>query len=159
LNRAGPGQPPVSLAGIGFSGLSLLGVTAGTLYQKRFCGPVDVRVAATLQYAATFVVFAALAPAFETMHIHWTVEFVVGLAWLVLALSLGAIALLFVLIRRGTAAATASVFYLVPPCTSVLSTMIFGERLGVLAWVGIAGSVAAVLLVRGATQAPPPVDA
>jgi drug/metabolite transporter (DMT)-like permease len=156
LDRAAPGQP-IPTAGIAFAALGVAGVTAGTLYQKRFCGPVDVRAAATLQYAATGAVFAVLAPACETMHVRWTASFVVALAWLVVVLSLLAISLLFVLIRRGTAAATASVFYLVPPCTSVFAVIAFGERLGPAAWIGIAGSAIAVVLVRGA--APPPVDA
>jgi drug/metabolite transporter (DMT)-like permease len=157
LDRAAPGQT-VAASGIAFAALGLAGVTAGTLYQKRFCGPVDVRAAATLQYAATCVVFAVLAPACETMQVRWTPVFVVALAWLVVGLSFLAIALLFVLIRRGTAAATASVFYLVPPCTSVFAVIAFGERLGPAAWVGIAGSAIAVVLVRGAAPAPP-VDA
>ncbi len=148
LDRATPGQA-VPVAGVAFAFAGVLGVTAGTLYQKRFCGPVDIRAAAIIQYGAVAAVFCVVAPLVEPLEVRWSAGFIVALAWLVVVLSCGAIALLFVLIRRGTAAATASVFYLVPPCTSLFAMLFFGERLGPLAWLGIAGSVTGVLVVRG----------
>jgi drug/metabolite transporter (DMT)-like permease len=84
---------------------------------------------------------------FETMEIVWTGEFVFALGWLVIVLSLGAITLLYIMIRRGAAAKVASLFYLVPPVTAVFAFLLFGETLGVLALAGMALAALAVALV------------
>jgi drug/metabolite transporter (DMT)-like permease len=81
------------------------------------------------------------------MDIVWTGEFVFALGWLVIVLSLGAITLLYIMIRRGAAAKVASLFYLVPPVTAVFAFLLFGETLGVLALAGMALAALAVALV------------
>jgi Permeases of the drug/metabolite transporter (DMT) superfamily len=137
-------------AGMVLAIAALLGITFGTLYQKRHGTAMDLRSGATIQYAATTAVLAVLAPLFETMHIQWTGEFVFALLWLSFVLSVGAIFLLFALIRRGAAARVASLFYLVPPVTALVAWAMFDERLGVLALFGMALTVAAVALVNRA---------
>ena len=136
-----------SLIGWLASFLSLLGITLGTLYQKRYCASMDLRTGSVVQFAASLVVFATLALVFETRVVEWTPSFAFALGWLVLVLSLGAISLLLVLIRRGAAAKVASLFYLVPPVTAVLGYLIFGERLGGAELVGMAITVVGVYLV------------
>ena len=116
---------------------------------------MDLRSGAAIQYAVTAAVLAVLAPLFETMRIDWTGEFVFALLWLSFVLSVGAIFLLFLLIRRGAAARVASLFYLVPPVTAVIAWAMFGERLGLLALAGMALAVAGVALVnRSGKRAP-----
>lgn len=134
--------------GIGLAVAALLGITFGTLYQKRHGTAMDLRTGAAIQYAATAAVLAALAPLFETMHIRWTGEFVFALLWLSFVLSVGAIFLLFALIRRGAAARVASLFYLTPPVTAVIAWAMFDERLGLLALAGMAIAVGGVALVN-----------
>lgn len=87
--------------GLAFSGLALLGITAGTLYQKRFCGGMDLRSGGVIQFASSGVVFWLCALALESRNIASTGEFIFALSWLTLVLSLGAISLLYLLIRRG----------------------------------------------------------
>ena len=82
------------------------------------------------------------------MRVDWTPRFVFALAWLCLVLSIGAISLLYVLIRRGAAARVASLFYLVPPCTAVMAYFLFGETLDAAALAGMALVVIAVALVN-----------
>ncbi len=135
------------LAGIAFAFVALFGITAGTLYQKRHGEGMDLRTGSVIQFAACIVPAAVLAVWLETMEVAWTGEFVFALAWLVLALSLGAISLLMLLIRRGAAAKVASLFYLVPPVTAVLAYFIFGETLSVVALGGMAVAVVGVALV------------
>jgi drug/metabolite transporter (DMT)-like permease len=84
------------------------------------------------------------------MHIDWSGEFVFALLWLVLVLSLGAISLLNVLIRSGSAVNVASLFYLTPPTTALLAWLLFGETLGGLALAGMAVAVGGVWLARKA---------
>ena len=86
--------------------------------------------------AVVMLPFALLAP----RPIQWTPTFVAALAWLVVALSIVAIALLAVLVRRGAATKVASLFYLVPPCTALMAYVAFGERL-LLSELGRAGLI------------------
>ncbi|MCW2243423.1 DMT family transporter [Azospirillum canadense] len=137
-------------AGVGLAVAALLGITFGTLYQKRHGTAMDLRSGAAIQYAATAAVLAVFAPLFETMHIRWTGEFVFALLWLSFVLSVGAIFLLFALIRRGAAARVASLFYLTPPVTAVIAWAMFDERLGLLALAGMAIAVGGVALVNRA---------
>jgi drug/metabolite transporter (DMT)-like permease len=91
---------------------------------------------------------AAAASLTESMQIQWTAEFWIALAWLVLVLSLGAVSLLNLLIARGTAVDTASLFYLVPPCTALFAHLLFGETLPPPALAGMALAAWGVFLAR-----------
>lgn len=127
--------------------LALLGTTLGTLYQRRFCTGMSLTSGSAIQYIATSAVMLVLASSFETMRVHWSLPLIATVAWLVLALSLGAILLLFWLIRQNAASRVASLFYLVPPITAVESFLLFNERLGLLALAGMLVTVAGVALV------------
>jgi drug/metabolite transporter (DMT)-like permease len=130
---------------------ALAGITAGTLYQKRFGGGMDLRTGTAIQFVASAAATAPLALAFEGGRIDWRPEFVFALLWLVLVLSLGAVSLLYVLIRRGAAASVSSLFFLTPPCTALMAWPLFGERLGPTA---LAGMALALLGVALATRPP-----
>ena len=136
------------LIGIGYAMAALVGITLGTLYQKRHGGGMDLRSGTAIQYAATAVVLAVVAPLTETMQVQWTSEFIFALLWLCFVLSVGAIFLLFALIRRGAAAKVASLFYLTPPVTALVAWVLFGEKLGVAALAGMAVAVCGVALVN-----------
>jgi drug/metabolite transporter (DMT)-like permease len=128
--------------------VALAGITAGTLYQKRFGGGMDWRPALCIQYLAAGALFACGALLFETRIVHWTPQFVFAVLYLALVLSLGAIWLLYFLIKRTAATRVTSLFYLTPPVTAVMAWALFGERLAPLALVGMAVCVAGVFLVN-----------
>ena len=138
------GITPATLA---LSLLALLSITVGTLYQKRYCGAVDLRAGSVIQFSAAGLVLLPLALAFETMQVRWTGEFVFALTWLVLVLSIGAIPLLYILIRKGAATRVASLFYLVPPATALMAYVMFGETLSLTALAGMALAAIGVALV------------
>jgi drug/metabolite transporter (DMT)-like permease len=128
--------------------LALIGITVGTLYQKRFGGGIDWRTGMWVQYAAAGVVFTLAATAFETRIVHWTPEFVFALCWLVFVLSFGAIWLLYFLIRRSAATRVVSLFYLTPPLTALMAWAFFDERLTPVSLAGMGICVAGVFLVN-----------
>lgn len=137
----------IDTIGVGLAILALLSITAGTLYQKRFCAGMDFRSGGALQYAATGLALLPVAALTETLRVNWSGRFVFALAWLVLVLSVGAVSLLYWLLRRGEAARVASLFYLTPPTTAILAFVAFGERLAPMALAGMAVAVAGVALV------------
>jgi drug/metabolite transporter (DMT)-like permease len=128
--------------------IALVGITAGTLYQKRFCASFDLRTGSVIQFLPCLVVTGLAAWRTETMVVHWTPAFTFALAWLVLVLSLGAVSLLNVLIRSGSAVNVASLFYLTPPTTALIAWAMFGETLTGLALAGMALAVLGVWLAR-----------
>ncbi len=142
------GFDAIPLAAVWPSVIGLFGITFGTLYQQRFCRNVNLATGGVIQYAAATLVLVGPMFAFETRIIDWTPQLVGALAWLILVLSMGAISLLMLLARRGAAAQTASLFYLVPPTTALMAWVLFGEVLGILALAGMALTAFGVYLVR-----------
>jgi drug/metabolite transporter (DMT)-like permease len=129
---------------------ALLSITAGTLYQKRFVAPCDVRTASLVQLTAALLVTLPLA-LLEPEDMHWNSQLIGAVAWSVLVLTLGGSSLLYLLIQRGAAMAVTSLLYLVPPCTAVMAWLLFGEAITVSTVAGLALSALGVsLVVRGA---------
>jgi drug/metabolite transporter (DMT)-like permease len=140
--------------------VSLLAITGGTLYQKRFCPNFDLRAGSLLQFSASLLVMLPIVFLTETRDISWTLPMSAALAWSVLALSIGATSLLFVLLRRGGATQVSSLMYLTPATTAVLAWLLFGEPLTPLMVTGMivtAIGVASVVAGRpaAALDAPP----
>jgi drug/metabolite transporter (DMT)-like permease len=143
-------RPMSGEAGWGWfaSGVSLVSITLGTLYQRRYCGKIDWRAGNLVQYIAVTISFGFSAWLFETGVVHWTGEFILALIWLAVVLSLGSIGLLYWLIRRSAATSVASLFYLVPAVTAMMAYLLFGERLDRIAIAGMVACAAAVFLVN-----------
>lgn len=143
-------RPMSGEAGWGWlaSGVSLVSITLGTLYQRRYCGKIDWRAGNLVQYVGVTIFFAVGALLFENRIVHWTTEFVLALGWLAVVLSIGSIGLLYWLIRRSAATSVASLFYLVPAVTAVMAYILFGEWLNPIAIIGMVACAAAVFLVN-----------
>src|SRR5580704_16516802 len=95
-------RPMSGEAGWGWlaSAVSLVSITLGTLYQRRYCNRIDWRAGNLVQYIAVLIFFAAAAGMFENRVVQWTSEFVLAVAWQAIVLSIGSIGLLYWLIRR-----------------------------------------------------------
>jgi drug/metabolite transporter (DMT)-like permease len=140
------------LEGVGFAAtalsvLALASISLGAIWQKRHCARVDLRTGAAIQFAAAMLVLSPVALFLETRQVTWSAELVVAFAWLVFALSLGAVFLLFWLIRHGAATKVASLMYLVPPCTALVAWPLFGETYTAFSAAGMALAMLAVWLV------------
>ncbi|MCC7045324.1 MAG: EamA family transporter [Alphaproteobacteria bacterium] len=134
--------------GIGLCVMATVAIALGSIYQKRYCVAVDLRSGAVVQYVAAMLPMLALAPVLETMEIRWSAGFLLLMVWLVLVLSIGAVSLLYVLIRRGAAADVASLFYLVPPTTALMGFLLFGETLSAITILGMVLAAVGVALVN-----------
>lgn len=143
LNLAGTG---VNAATLTASFVSVLGIAAGTIWQKRFVTGADLRTSTSLQYLGATLLTGALTLAFEKQEYVLTGELVFAMVWLVTVLSLGAIFLLMILIRDGAVSRVASLFYLVPSVTALMAWPLFGETLTGLQIFGMLVTAAGVAL-------------
>ena len=137
---------------IGYALFALASITAGTLYHRRFCPQFDLRTGTAIQFGAALAVILPLAVIFEGLEpslatVKWTPEFIGALLWSGWALSIGAIFLLFQLIRRSEATSVTSLLYLTPPTTAIMAWIAFGESLSVAGVAGMRVAVAGVALV------------
>ena len=132
---------------------ALLGITVGTLYQKRFVAPCDVRTASVVQLGAALLVSLPVAW-LEPEPMQWNAQLAGAMAWSVLALTLGGSSLLYLLIQRGGAASVTSLMYLVPPCTALLAWLLFAESITAVTLAGtLLTAVGVSLVVRSANTA------
>lgn len=135
---------------LGASLLAVMGITAGTIWQKRYVTEIDLVPGTLYQYLGGALLMIAGSLMFETQAFNLTGELVLAMLWLVLVLSIGAVFLLMYLIREGAVSKVASLFYLVPAVTAVLAWALLGET---LTPVQIAGMALACLGVALATRA------
>lgn len=126
---------------------ALVGISLGTVYQKRFGKGVNLLAGTLCQYISTALLMAVIAWQFETRDVEWSVQLILALGWLVAALSVSAILLLMYMIREGEAAKVASYFYLVPPAATLEAWFLFGESLSAIAIMAIIVTVFGVYLV------------
>lgn len=130
--------------------ISMLGVTAGSLYQKKTGQTGDLRGQQAVQLAAAAAIVWAFSFAFEEQVIEWTADFIIALVWLTFVMSLGTFTLLYVLIRRGAASKVASLMYMVPPVAALMAWVMFDAVLSVTSLIGMAIAVSGVgLASRG----------
>ena len=132
--------------------LALISITAGTMYQKRYCPQFDLRTGTVIQFGATVAALLPLAIVLEQFDlslskVDWNIHFLGALLWSVFALSIGAIFLLFRLISRSAATEVTSLLYLTPPTTAIMAWLLFGEVLGPLGLAGMAVAVVGVAFV------------
>jgi drug/metabolite transporter (DMT)-like permease len=143
-NKLGHGEvTPLNLAACL---IALLAITVGTLYQKRYVAPCDVRTAGMVQLMAAFVVVLPLA-LLESEAVQPQPALLGAMAWSVLALTLGGSSLLYLMVQRGAATRVSSLMYLVPPCTALLAWLLFDELLTPLVLAGLALTALGVGLV------------
>ena len=127
--------------------VGLIGITFGTIYQKKYCAEMDQRTGSTVQFFVAALLVSPLSLIFEEGVIHWKPAFIAALAYTAVFLSLVSMILLTVMIRRGAVSRMTSMFFLVPPMATVLGYLILDEPVGPLALIGMAVAVAGVLLV------------
>jgi drug/metabolite transporter (DMT)-like permease len=136
-----------SAAGITACVLALLGTTAGYLIQKKGGADIPFLAGTAVQFAAATIIFAIAAVIFEPLKVDVTLEFILALAWIVIALSIGSIFLLYYLLRKGSASSVSSLYYLVPPLTAIQAYLFFGERINSIGLIGMILAAVGTLIV------------
>ncbi len=137
----------LTLESLSLAGIALASITVGTLYQKRYCPDFDLRAGSVIQFGASALLCVPLMFLFETREIDWQPALIGALLWSVLALSIGAITLLFIMIRDGAATSVTSYLYLTPPVTALMAWVLFAEPITATTLAGTALTVVALWLV------------
>jgi drug/metabolite transporter (DMT)-like permease len=144
--RIGVAGAGVTAATLTASVVAVIGISAGTVWQKRFVSGADLVAGTFWQYVGATLLVGAASLAFEAGHVEFTTDLVLALAWLVLVLSLGAVFLLMYLIREGAVSRVSSLFYLVPAVTALMAWVLFDETLGPVQIAGLAVTTFGVAL-------------
>lgn len=124
----------------------LLGMTIGTLWEKRFGIAYHPVTSNLVQYGVGFVACFLVAYTTETMVIDWHPELVGALVYLVIGNSLIAMSLLLAMIRAGEVSRVSALFFLVPPMSALYAFVLLGEAMPVLGWLGMAAAAAGVAI-------------
>src|SRR5487761_1900976 len=144
----------VSWASLAAVAVSLVAITAGTLYQRVFCPRVDLYSAALLQFAISLAVLAPLAWAVEGMQVRWAWQLFAAIAFLVIFASILGVNVLHTLMRHGEAARVTSLMYLTPVFAVVLALLMFGVIPTPLSLVGMAVTCLGVAMVAWQRRRP-----
>lgn len=126
-----------SIGSVALCVLALVAFTVASIYQKRFCGSTPLVSGAFIQFFAATLFMLPIALVFETMQIEWNLQFVLGMGWLVLVLSLGAMFLLMLLIKAKDAGSVANLFFMVTPLVAIQSWFLFNETLSMMSIAGM----------------------
>ena len=137
-----------TLTGVALCVVAVMGMSLGTIYQKRYCAQMNLLTESCIQFLAAALFMVLIAGALEEGQIDWTGEFIFALGWLVVVLSLGAMTLLWLLVRAQAATQVASLFFLVPPVTALIAWPLFGETLTIKSVIGMVLVVLGILLVK-----------
>ena len=140
------------MLGILMAVVGLLGLSMGNLYQKRFCANMNVFTGGVIQSIAAFSAVLVGAVSFESMTIQWTGQFLFALTWMTVVVSLGAVSLLYVLIRHGEVSQVASIFYLVPVSTAILAFLIDHQTIDYFGMLGMMITALGIVLVNKKPQ-------
>ncbi|MEM6664672.1 MAG: DMT family transporter [Pseudomonadota bacterium] len=139
-----------SAIGLAFCAMGLAGMTAATLWEKRFGlshHPITANLVGFLAGLAGILPFALI---LESQTIQWTGSFMGALAYLVIGNSLIATSLLLAMIRFGEVSKVSALLFLVPPLAALLAWITLGEEMPPLAWAGMAMAGVGVLVATRA---------
>jgi drug/metabolite transporter (DMT)-like permease len=139
----------LSPAAVAVGVAALLSITIGMLYQKRFCPLFDLRSGSVIQFSAALLVVVPVALLGETREVEWVTPLIGALAWSILALSIGAISLLFLMIRHGAATRVTSLMYLTPAVTAIMTWILFDEELTAIMVLGMVFTALGVASLAG----------
>lgn len=140
----------ISTFGIICSLLSLASITFGTMLQKRIT--VSLPVNMTLQYTCSCMVFIILTAFWGSFNVNWTLQFWISLLWMVLIITVGATMLLYYMISKGNLTSVTSLFYCVPPLTSILDFFVFGGTLQITTLFGMLFIIIGLICINKSTN-------
>jgi len=134
--------------------VAVVGMSVGTLWQRRIGAEVPLLGGTAWQYVSTTVALGVPAVVVEGVEFDVTAQSVASLAWAIGVLSVAAILTMLWLLRRQAAASVSSLFFLTPALSALEAAVLFSERLSGLAIVALVVALAGVWLTMRTPTAP-----
>ena len=136
-----------SIVGIFCSVIALLGLSFGSLYQKKYCTDMNLYSGGAIQtLSSTILVIPFLF--FEEIHITWNGEFIIALFYMAVGVSIGALSLLYIMIKNGEVSKVSSIFYLVPVSAAIVSYFLLGDKIEFSEIIGIITIIIGIILIN-----------
>lgn len=136
-----------SILGVFWSVVGLLGLSFGSLYQKKYCTGMNLYSGGAIQtLSSTILVIPFLF--FEDIHISWNGEFVIALLYMAVGVSIGALSLLYVMIKNAEVSKVSSIFYLVPVSAAIVSYLLLNDKIEFSEIIGIITIIIAIVLIN-----------
>ena len=136
-----------SSLGLFWSFISLLGLSIGSLYQKKYCSHMNLYSGGAIQtLSSTILVLPFLF--FEDSHINWNIHFSIALLYMTVAVSIGALSLLYIMIKNGEVSKVSSIFYLVPVSAAIVSYFLLGDKIEFIEIIGIFTIIIGIVLIN-----------
>ncbi|MFT5419507.1 MAG: drug/metabolite transporter (DMT)-like permease [Candidatus Endobugula sp.] len=127
----------LGIQSIAMSVLGLLGLSLGNLYQKRFCNDMNLFIGGAIQSASAGLACTFLLVVFSEYETLWSLHYIYALSYMTIGVSIGALSLLYIMIRCGSVSKVASIFYLVPVAAAFVSYLFFDEKLNAITLIGV----------------------
>lgn len=136
-----------SMLGILCSIIGLAGLSLGSLYQKKYCSNMNLYSGGAIQtLSSTILVLPFLF--FEEIKVAWNNEFYIALFYMAIAVSIGALSLLYIMIKNGEVSKVSSIFYLVPVSAALVSYLLLDEKMDWSVFIGIVTVFIAIGLIN-----------
>ena len=116
--------------------VAVLGISIGSVYQKLSITSLNLWLGTGAQFLGAGLLMLVMSLLTENQHVVWTMNTILSLAWLVCVLSIGAVALLMYLIKKGDSSSVASLFFLVPVVAFAMTWVLFGEEMSAVQILG-----------------------
>jgi drug/metabolite transporter (DMT)-like permease len=135
-------------------GLSLFGLSGGTLYLKKFAADVPPFEATAVQLMGGALMAIVLTIFFEVPHARFTGSLFAAMTWNVAVMSIGGMAIYNLMMDRYGAAKAASGFFIVPGASALVAWLLIDEHLKPVALIGLVAATIGVALVWWKPKAP-----
>lgn len=136
-----------SVYGVIWSIVALLGLSIGSLYQKKYCANMNLFSGGAIQtLSSTLLVLPFIF--FEEIKLNWNIEFTIALLYMAVGVSIGALSLLYIMIKNGAVSKVSSIFYLVPVSAAIFSYLLFDESLDLNVFIGIFTVIIGITLIN-----------
>lgn len=136
------------MLGVLFSVVALVGLSLGNIYQKKFCSKMNLYSGGAIQTLASTIITVPFLLFYEDIKIEFTNEFIIALFYMSIVVSIGALSILYIMIRTKDVSKVSSIFYLVPVSAAIFGYLVLDTSLDINIFVGIIFVICSIFLIN-----------
>lgn len=134
--------------GVVFSIIALLGLSFGNIYQKKYCSQMNLFSGGAIQTLASTILALPLLLFYEDIYLNINREFIIALLYMSVAVSIGALSILYIMIRNGDVSKVSSMFYLVPISAAVVGYFVLKNSFDINIIIGVVFVLVSIILIN-----------